>query len=56
MQKEQIREVVVDTYLKNDKDIEATMGALSTLPEPLNQLINKKTSAGNFGLCQGLGN
>lgn len=42
MEKEKIRQAVIDTYLKNDKDIEATMRVLETLPEPLNQLTKKQ--------------
>jgi hypothetical protein len=42
MEKEKIRQVVIDTYIRNMKDIDETMEVLSTLQEPLNQLTKKQ--------------
>ena len=40
MQKEEIRKAVIDAYLKNNKDIEATMVELEN--SPLNSLTKKQ--------------
>lgn len=42
MEKEKIRETIINTYLKNEKNIDKTMEVLSTLPEPLNTLTKKQ--------------
>ena len=42
MEKAEIRKAVIDTYLKNNKDIEVTMGELQKLPEPLKLLTKKQ--------------